>query len=105
MILRLNSVAGFAEPALPLMGRTPENPQNLPRGATHWNPFGVITSGRREIERVHPRLGDSALSYNPISMLDLLFVLFRQGLTYIRGYVFRNYIQDAYFPAIKAFVA
>ena len=72
MILRLYSVVGFAEPALPPIGRTPDYSQTLPRGSTHSNPFGVITSGRREIERVHPRLGDSALSYNPTSIGDII---------------------------------
>ena len=35
VILRLNSVAGFAEPALPLIGHTQTQPQTLPRGDTH----------------------------------------------------------------------
>ena len=29
-------------------------------------------SGHREIERVHPLLGDSPLSYNPISLGDMM---------------------------------
>ena len=38
-------------------------------GATYvLNSFRGMTSGHREIERVHPLLGDSALSYNPISI-------------------------------------
>jgi len=32
VILRLNSVVGFAEPALSLIGLTPKIPQTLPRG-------------------------------------------------------------------------
>ena len=42
------------------------------RGATRLNPFGVITRGYREIETAHPLLGDSALSYNPISIGDMI---------------------------------
>ena len=34
VILRLNSVVGFAERALPIIGHTPTHPQTLPRGAT-----------------------------------------------------------------------
>ena len=34
MIRCLNSVAGFAEPALSLIGLTPKIPQTLPRGFT-----------------------------------------------------------------------
>jgi len=41
VILRLNSVAGFAEPALSLIGHTPNGPQTLPRGFTHQPSFGI----------------------------------------------------------------
>ena len=70
MVLRLSSVAGFAEPALPLIGHTQTQPQTLPRGDTHSTPFGVITSGHREIERVHPLVANCGLPYNPEVALD-----------------------------------
>ena len=61
-----------AKRALPLIGHTQTQPQTLPRGDMHSDPFGVITSGHREIERAHPLLGDSALSYNPVSIGDMI---------------------------------
>ena len=52
MILRLNSVAGFAEPALSLLGLTPTQPQTLPRGDTLPS-FRDQTSGHRDTEAAH----------------------------------------------------
>ncbi len=36
--------------------------REAPHSGIHSKPFGVITSGHREVERVHPLLGDSTLS-------------------------------------------
>ena len=65
MILRLYSVVGFAEPALPLIGHTPEDPQTFPRGSTHSNPFGVIASGHREVLLALLAPGKTVPPYHP----------------------------------------
>jgi len=41
VVHRLDSVAGLAEPALSLIGHTLTQPQTLPRGDTHYPPFGM----------------------------------------------------------------
>ena len=70
VILRLNSVAGFAEPALSLIGLTQKIPQTLPRGFTLPS-FRDQTSGHRETEAAHPLVTGDALPCSPISIGDM----------------------------------
>ena len=70
VILRLNSVAGFAEPTLSLIGLTPTYPQTLPRGV-RLPSFRDQTSGHRETEAAHPLVTGDALPCNPISIGDM----------------------------------
>jgi hypothetical protein len=70
LIVGVNSVAGFAEPALPLIGLTQTYPQTLPRGVTLPS-FRDQTSGHRETETAHPLVTGDALPCNPISIGDM----------------------------------
>jgi hypothetical protein len=59
VVHRLNSVVGFAEPALSLIGHTPNGPQTLSGGGTHYPPkklssFWDQTSGHREAQNSAP---------------------------------------------------